>query len=252
MTVYENHATDSRINEVSVCPTVTARWGTGGNNVPYTLYDLHQVTSPHNRQNRKDGDPCHTLAKDNAHNAGLIHPVAYNITFCDANGTRSDRPNGGLYVNETEVTSTLTNSGIGTNVVQPMTFSSVLSSQHISENSQVSQTLEAKNPMAVAVGIDLYNGAITGDVAATMSTAGSTSSKTGPTVMQQMAVRRLTPVECERLQGFGDNYTDIQPKGKPTPDGPRYKALGNSMAVPVMAWIGKRIQEVERLSERNA
>jgi len=50
-----------------------------------------------------------------------------------------------------------------------------------------------------------------------------------------MAVRRLTPVECERLQGFGDNYTDIKSKNKPTPDGPRYKALGNSMAVPVMA-----------------
>ena len=63
--------------------------------------------------------------------------------------------------------------------------------------------------------------------------------------MQAMAVRRLTPVECERLQGFPDGYTDIKPKGKATPDGPRYKALGNSMAVPVMRWIGKRIQQVE-------
>jgi DNA (cytosine-5)-methyltransferase 1 len=104
-----------------------------------------------------------------------------------------------------------------------------------------------ENVLIKAVGTDLYNGAITGDVAATMSTAGSTSSKTGPTVMQQMAVRRLTPKECERLQGFGDNYTDIKPNGKQTSDGPRYKALGNSMAVPVMAWIGKRIQEVENL-----
>ena len=60
-----------------------------------------------------------------------------------------------------------------------------------------------------------------------------------------MAVRRLTPKECERLQGFPDNYTDIKPSNKDTPDSPRYKALGNSMAVPVMAWIGKRIQEVE-------
>ena len=66
-------------------------------------------------------------------------------------------------------------------------------------------------------------------------------------IQQAMAVRRLTPVECERLQGFPDNYTDIKPKNKPTPDGPRYKALGNSMAVPVMAWIGKRIQEVENI-----
>ncbi len=70
-------------------------------------------------------------------------------------------------------------------------------------------------------------------------------------VMQAMAVRRLTPVECERLQGFPDNYTDIKSKGKPTPDGPRYKALGNSMAVPVMAWIGQRIEQVEQLSERD-
>ena len=66
-------------------------------------------------------------------------------------------------------------------------------------------------------------------------------------VAQSVAVRRLTPIECERLQGFPDNYTDIKPKGKATPDGPRYKALGNSMAVPVMAWIGKRIQEVENI-----
>jgi DNA (cytosine-5)-methyltransferase 1 len=62
-------------------------------------------------------------------------------------------------------------------------------------------------------------------------------------VMQSMAVRRLTPVECERLQGFPDNYTNIPwRKADQSPDGPRYKALGNSMAVPVMAWIGRRIQ----------
>ena len=59
-----------------------------------------------------------------------------------------------------------------------------------------------------------------------------------------MSVRRLTPVECERLQGFPDTYTDIQPNSKPTADGPRYKALGNSMAVPVMRWIGERINIV--------
>jgi DNA (cytosine-5)-methyltransferase 1 len=63
-----------------------------------------------------------------------------------------------------------------------------------------------------------------------------------------MAVRRLTPTECERLQGFPDNYTDIKSKNKPTPDGPRYKALGNSMAVPVMAWIGERIKQYEEMA----
>ena len=58
-----------------------------------------------------------------------------------------------------------------------------------------------------------------------------------------MAVRRLTPVECERLQGFPDNYTNIRAN---CPDGPRYKALGNSMAVPVMKGIGQRIADYEK------
>jgi len=202
-------------------------------------------------------------------------------------------------------------------VAQPIAFSGQMSEPQT--NVDMTQTLQAKNPMAVAVGTDLYNGAITGEVAVPMTNR-SDGTGTGPTVMQPiclmdqggsvmniehdmsgtlrrethghepivmqsvafepgkmkrlgygnaelglsptlrasagdnqvaasvgMAVRRLTPVECERLQGFPDNYTDIQPKGKATPDGPRYKALGNSMAVPVMAWIGKRIQEVEKM-----
>lgn len=64
-------------------------------------------------------------------------------------------------------------------------------------------------------------------------------------IKQATAVRRLTPTECERLQGFPDGHTLIPWRGKPAdqcPDGPRYKALGNSMAVPVMRWIGERIQ----------
>jgi DNA (cytosine-5)-methyltransferase 1 len=64
------------------------------------------------------------------------------------------------------------------------------------------------------------------------------------TTMPPMAVRRLTPVECERLQGFPDNYTNIPWRKKDeSPDGPRYKALGNSWAVPNVRWIGQRIQE---------
>lgn len=61
-----------------------------------------------------------------------------------------------------------------------------------------------------------------------------------------MAVRRLTPRECERLQGFPDDYTAISWRGRPAddcPDGPRYKALGNSWAVPVVRWIGRRISK---------
>jgi DNA (cytosine-5)-methyltransferase 1 len=63
----------------------------------------------------------------------------------------------------------------------------------------------------------------------------------GSLVRQRMAVRRLTPRECERLQGFPDEYTFVPYRGKPAADGPRYKAIGNSFAVPVVQWIGQRI-----------
>jgi site-specific DNA-cytosine methylase len=79
---------------------------------------------------------------------------------------------------------------------------------------------------------------------------GGTSAAERPVVASNSTVRRLTPVECERLQGFPDNFTAI-PWGKKEaadcPDGPRYKALGNSMAVPVMRWIGERINAVDDL-----
>ena len=72
----------------------------------------------------------------------------------------------------------------------------------------------------------------------------SQNGRRGSVCVGGMRVRRLTPRECERLQGFPDDYTLIPYRKKMPADGPRYKALGNSMAVPVMAWIGKRIQQV--------
>jgi DNA (cytosine-5)-methyltransferase 1 len=66
------------------------------------------------------------------------------------------------------------------------------------------------------------------------------------------AVRRLTPRECERLQGFPDDYTLIPYRGKLAADGPRYKALGNSMAVNVMRWLGRRIELVNALVQEAA
>jgi DNA (cytosine-5)-methyltransferase 1 len=285
-------------------PTLTKQNASGAQRMPDKAnfgavlqpipYDLYQITAPVNRQNRKPGDPCHTLARDNAAHAA----VAYNITFCDANGVRSDRPNGGLYVNETDVSSTLTNAGVGTNVVQPVAIQGTLIGRGENAGPQGSGadvsgamfTLTKTDVHAVAIGTDCFNGQVTGDVAATMGTRGSSQNASGPTVMQPVAqfiggvdyennahgmdeatgpllkgsptgggrplpaiatamqVRRLTPVECERLQGFPDGYTNIPWRGKPeSPDGPRYKALGNSMAVPVMRWIGERINKVEAL-----
>lgn len=84
------------------------------------------------------------------------------------------------------------------------------------------------------------------DMSATLSTHNTQTLITGGREKRSLTVRRLTPRECERLQGFPDDYTDIPYRNKEhAPDGPRYKALGNSMAVPVMRWIGERIRMVE-------
>ena len=77
------------------------------------------------------------------------------------------------------------------------------------------------------------------------SAAGDRPNDFAPMVHQAMSVRRLTPRECERLQGFPDDYTAIDFRGKPAADGPRYRAIGNSMAVPVMRWLGERIRMFE-------
>ena len=85
-------------------------------------------------------------------------------------------------------------------------------------------------------------------------TAFTLSTGTDQHLQHGMSVRRLTPRECERLQGFPDDYTRIAWRNKPAtacPDGPRYKALGNSMAVPVMRWIGERIQSTLNTQIKN-
>jgi DNA (cytosine-5)-methyltransferase 1 len=101
-------------------------------------------------------------------------------------------------------------------------------------DSLASNSMKSANP---------HSGCREVDLAKTIDTTDPSPSKNqgGIGILQNMAVRKLTPVECERLQGFPDNYTNIKEN---CPDGPRYKALGNSMAVPVMKWIGERIANV--------
>jgi DNA (cytosine-5)-methyltransferase 1 len=89
------------------------------------------------------------------------------------------------------------------------------------------------------------SGCRVGDVHATLDANKGSRRMEG--VLSPMAVRRLTPRECERLQGFQDDYTLVTYRGKPAADGPRYRALGNSMAVPVMRWIGERIAKVDSM-----
>ena len=91
------------------------------------------------------------------------------------------------------------------------------------------------------------------DVAQPLMAGGPVGGNQGGDFVQASQVRRLTPTECERLQGFPDNYTKIAWRGKISddcPDGPRYKVMGNSMAVPVMRWIGERINAVENIKSK--
>ena len=141
--VFENHPADSRVKQMGdTCHSVTARWGTGGGNVPFVLNNPialaentigRQPLNEGNGNGFTEGGPMYTL------NATGVHGIAH-------------------------------------------------------------------------------------------------------TFINNMAVRKLTPIECERLQGFPDGYTNIKEN---CPDGHRYKAMGNSMAVPVMRWIGERIKNME-------
>ncbi len=108
----------------------------------------------------------------------------------------------------------------------------------------------------VAIAFTLHGSDGTASIASSTDVAGSLrtrapgsieNSSTTAVLQQQMAVRRLTPRECERLQGFPDDYTLVEYRGRLAADGPRYRALGNSMAVPVMRWIGKRIAAVDAI-----
>ena len=167
--VYENHAQDSRIKEVDVCPTVAAKWGMGGGNVPLAMQGnlIGRDAGGQQGIGVSDSNTMYTLTKTDVHAVAFAQqpiPEYYAHQYCQ------DR---------------------------------VYSTEGITPALNCSQAHKFR-----------FN----------------------------MAVRRLTPVECERLQGFPDNYTNI-PKA---PDGNRYKALGNSMAVPVMRWIGERINQYEQ------
>jgi DNA (cytosine-5)-methyltransferase 1 len=189
--VYENHAQDSRVKEVTISPTVSAKWGTGGGNVPIAMQGnlIGRDAGGPNGVGVSDSNTMYTLTKAD------VHAVAFGWQNSQSQGMSVD---------------------------------------------SISPTLDkSKTP---AVFCDTYNGTVQGDVCATMTADMAGPTHSGTKVMQNMAVRRLTPVECERLQGFPDNYTNI-PKAA---DGNRYKALGNSMAVPVMRWIGERINQYEQ------
>ena len=249
---YENHAPDSRIKSVEVSQSIVARMGTGGNNLPL----LQEVKRGLEMRPIASKDEC------------------FHVSFCDANGRRKDRPNGGLYVTEAKAGKTVTAGGPGaeTVIVEAIALDgdkmkpgerSGGSGMGFSEDG-VMYTQTVKDVHAVAydecVPLDLRNatrdpekhdaqnrqGVDIGEDGAPMNTVTAASV---PGVGWQATVRKLLPIECERLMGFPDNWTRISWKGKPEeecPDAPRYKACGNLMCVNVMAWIGERIEAVNQ------
>jgi len=137
-------------------------------------------------------------------------------------------------------------------VVQAAPSASVVAFNHQSGgdfrpqfSNDLANGLQRSQGQAVAFTQNQDGHVLTGDIAAAIGCNQNATGRNTAKVQQAMAVRRLTPRECERLQGFPDDYTLIPYRGKPAADGPRYKALGNSMAVPVMKWIGQRIQMVD-------
>jgi DNA (cytosine-5)-methyltransferase 1 len=143
--------------------------------------------------------------------------------------------------------------GRGTPIV-PMAFSS---KDHAADAGETAPTLRAMphetnhanggGQIAVCVqegqtGVREY------DTAGTVRSDAPGTQPGGSLIRQRMAVRRLVPRECERLQGMPDDWTLIPYRGKFARDGPRYRAIGNSMAVPVVRWLGRRILMVEGIS----
>jgi site-specific DNA-cytosine methylase len=210
-------------------------------------FDTTQITSPANYSAPKQGDPCHPIA------AGA-HPPA--VAFQPRYYTRSNKTGG----RATPIAATLEAGKRNQDSQQCVVAIGCLTPElpqrvRVHGVGGTSPTLSSEHgrghgvPSVLAptevVAVDCYNQTLQ-DKAIPIRSKASDIDHTGGVInpAQAMAVRRLTPKECERLQGFPDNHTLIPWRGKPAeqcPDGPRYKALGNSMAVPCMAWIGSRI-----------
>ena len=199
------------------------------------------------------GEPMNTLTKGDRHAVAQPIPLdMMNIRGRPSDDGRANRIGRGYgEVGDPMFTITKANHHA---VLQPIAFSR--NDDGGDATHDLSPTMRvagnAGGMLAAAFGFDAYNHTIQGQVNQPLrvsSAPGQVDAVGG--IVQGMAVRRLTPTECERLQGFPDNYTDIKSKNKPTPDGPRYKALGNSMAVPVMAWIGQRIEQVEAICKQS-
>lgn len=193
----------------------------------------------------KPGDPMFTLQ------AGAIHGIAHSLRADGFDGSEDGTGRGTpLVISHGQANAEVVSDGspsLTCNHEAPIVFTSKDSG---SDAGSLSPTLRAgthskshaNGGCAPAVCSPITAGCAKG--------SGVNDGKKGAPqnlLIHSMAVRRLTPLECEKLQGFPPGYTAIEYRGKPACDGPRYKALGNSMAVPVISWIGNRMDLVDGL-----
>jgi DNA (cytosine-5)-methyltransferase 1 len=182
-------------------------------------FDTTQLTSPHNRSNPQPGDPCHSLASD-AH----VPAIAFQ---------ERGRPEGRTVESQDDLAY------------------SIMSKDGGGRSQENCVAYQAPDPFVFEPRIGRCDRGEPSDVVNTLkgSEAGDTSDMRPVAVYQEKtdyAVRRLMPVECERLQGFPDDWTKYTAAGKQLKDGPRYRMLGNAVTVNVAEWIFKRIMQVER------
>lgn len=215
-------------------------------------FDTTQITSPQNGSNPHFGDPCHPLAATAHPPAAVclnyINPVAEPLIYDargNGDGITSPTMTGDHNSRVTDYTAI---------TLQGDTVAGALLARDYKGSGRADSLGRV---IAQPVGADLYNGTLTGDKAVTLTTAtGQGGANTGPSVIEKIIrwiVRRLTPTECERLQGYPDGWTDlgewVDSKGKTHKDAdtPRYKALGNSIALPqwyyVLGGISDRLPE---------
>ena len=247
--------TDARLRYAhdDVSQTLTARAGTGGNQVP--LVQVQPVAFLYNQGSKARslglGEINPTLKTD--HNP----VVAFAQNQCDDSREQGDVA-GALVVRQGAKQQTYICRADGqTNAMAGVNLAPTLTS-HAKKDPPLIYPAEDSTGEDEPVTLQIRGGKPGGgksaliqhDMSATLSTHNTRTLITGDHEERGLTVRRLTPRECERLQGFPDDYTDIPYRNKEhAPDGARYKALGNSMAVPVMRWIGERIQMVEETDE---
>ena len=205
-------------------------------------FDTTQITSPQNGSNPHFGDPCHPLAAT-AHPPAAVCIDCRNMTANEElSATLQAKGNGGQslnYINPVAEPLIYDARGNGDGMTSP-----TMTGDH---NSRVTDYTAITLQGDTVVGADLYNGTLTGDKAVTLTAATAKGgTNTGSSVIEKIIrwiVRRLTPTECERLQGYPDGWTDlgewIDSKGKTHKDAdtPRYKALGNSIALPQWYYV---------------